>query len=110
MPSARVTDVAKVMIGDRDIKTVVTGIRPGEKVHEILVSQEEGFRTVVRSEQYYAVLPMLPELQKEAPTEQLLGREYSSADYLMDIAQLKELLGQRLLTVQATQPTEELLA
>ena len=59
---------------------------------------------------YYAVLPMLPELQKEAPGEQLLAREYSSADYLMDIGQLKELLEQHLLTGQAAQPTEELLA
>ena len=29
------------LIGDRPIETVVTGIRPGEKVHEILVSEEE---------------------------------------------------------------------
>src|SRR5215203_816421 len=38
VPSARVVDVARALIGDRDIETVVTGIRPGEKVHEILIS------------------------------------------------------------------------
>src|SRR3984957_15558174 len=42
VPSAQVTDIAKVLIGDRSIKTKIVGIRPGEKVHEILVSEEEG--------------------------------------------------------------------
>src|SRR5664279_2367818 len=31
VPSAKVTDIAALLIGDRPIKTVVTGIRPGEK-------------------------------------------------------------------------------
>lgn len=35
--SARVVDLATALIGDRRIDQVVTGIRPGEKVHEILV-------------------------------------------------------------------------
>jgi UDP-glucose 4-epimerase len=34
----------------RPIPIVVTGIRPGEKTHEILVSEEEGHRTVERGE------------------------------------------------------------
>src|SRR2546423_5039363 len=37
VPAARVVDLAEVMIDGRDIKMVVTGIRPGEKVHEIMV-------------------------------------------------------------------------
>ena len=41
VPSARMVDLAAVLIGDRPIETVFTGIRPGEKVHEILVSEEE---------------------------------------------------------------------
>jgi len=98
VPSARMTDVAKVMIGDRNVRTVVTGIRPGEKVHEILVSEEEGYRTVERSEKHYAILPMLPELLSSPPTEQLLGREYSSADSLMGEPELRDLLERHLLT------------
>ena len=50
------------MIGERDIETVVTGIRPGEKVHEILVSEEEAHRTSERAG-HYVIEPMLPELQ-----------------------------------------------
>ena len=98
VPSARMTDVAKVMVGDRDIETIVTGIRPGEKVHEILVSEEEGHRTTLRSERHLAILPMLPELLPAPFGERLLGTEYSSADSLMDERELQTLLEQHLLT------------
>ena len=40
-----------------------TGIRPGEKIHEIMISEEERYRTVERGA-YYVIQPMLPELQK----------------------------------------------
>jgi UDP-glucose 4-epimerase len=53
-------DVAAALIGDRQIRTVVTGIRPGEKIHEIMVSDEEAIR-IVEKGKWYAILPMLPE-------------------------------------------------
>ena len=68
VPSARVVDIAAALIGERPIETVVTGIRPGEKVHEILVSEEECHRTVDRGD-YYAILPMLPELRDGGAVE-----------------------------------------
>ena len=64
VPSAFVTDVAAALIGDRPIRTVISGIRPGEKVHEILVADEERSRTVRRG-QYLVIRPMLPELADE---------------------------------------------
>ena len=36
VPSAKVVDIAAVLIGNRAIETKVTGIRPGEKIHECL--------------------------------------------------------------------------
>jgi len=54
------TDLAAYLIGNRDIEIVVTGIRPGEKIHEILLSEEEATRTVLGHEGYYALKPMLP--------------------------------------------------
>jgi FlaA1/EpsC-like NDP-sugar epimerase len=91
VPSAKVTDLAEVLIDGRPIKTVVTGIRPGEKVHEILVSEEERFRTVDRGD-YYAILPILPELRPEAVLEHPLEDEYSSAHHVMDRVLLESLL------------------
>ncbi len=91
VPAARIVDVASALIGDRPVDTVVTGIRPGEKIHEILVSEEEGFRTVERGDDY-VVLPMLPELRKSLNSEKVLGREFSSADNLLSRADISRLL------------------
>jgi UDP-glucose 4-epimerase len=91
VPSARVIDIAYILIGDRPIKTVVTGIRPGEKVHEILISEEECHRSVDRGE-YYAILPMLPELSNEEQYTAALQDEFSSRDNVMDPAELAEML------------------
>jgi UDP-glucose 4-epimerase len=91
VPSARVIDIAYILIGDRPIKTVVTGIRPGEKVHEILISEEECHRSVDRGE-YYAILPMLPELSNGEQYTAALQDEFSSTDNVMDPAGLAEIL------------------
>jgi FlaA1/EpsC-like NDP-sugar epimerase len=97
VPSARVTDIASALIGDRQIETKITGIRPGEKVHEILVSEEEVHRTLERGD-YYAIQPMLPEL-REARGGVVLKREYSSLDDVMSREQVVELLKKHKLMV-----------
>jgi FlaA1/EpsC-like NDP-sugar epimerase len=110
VPSAQVIDIAKVLIGRRPIKTTVTGIRPGEKIHEILVSEEEVHRTTARGD-YYVVLPMLPELRLQARIERPLEKEYSSADNVMTKAELAKLLRKyRLMVEDNIVPEEELLA
>ena len=92
--SAKMTDLAAYFIGDREIEIVVTGIRPGEKIHEILVSEEEVSRTVYGPEGYLAVRPMLPELA-ETVAEPALVSEYSSATSLMTSAELSDFLAQK---------------
>lgn len=77
--SARVTDLAEVLIDGRDIPIRYTGIRPGEKIHEIMISEEECYRTVERGE-YYVIRPVLPELHEDRMGEPALTREYSSSD------------------------------
>ena len=98
VPSARVVDIAEALIGDRPVETKITGIRPGEKVHEILVSEEEAHRTIERGN-YYAILPMLPELVSAKP-ERPLEKEYSSNDILMSKRELAELLTKHHLMVE----------
>lgn len=99
VPSARVVDIAEALIGERAMKTEVTGIRPGEKVHEILVSEEEAHRTVERGD-YYSILPMLPELRETDEIRKPLAQEYSSADDLMSKEELTRLLVKHKLMVE----------
>jgi UDP-glucose 4-epimerase len=102
-PSATVLNMAKALVGDRNIPIQVTGIRPGEKMDEIMISDEEARRSVERGS-YYAILPMLPELirdedQKRAPA---LVKEFSSADHVLDLEGTAALLSKhRLMPDQA---------
>ena len=98
-PSSRIIDVAKVLIGDRPIKMVVTGIRPGEKIHEIMVSDEEANRTVERGK-WYAILPMLPEVCGERIGSGCLKKEYSSNDDVTDLEGTRKLLIEHRLMVE----------
>jgi UDP-glucose 4-epimerase len=103
VPSARVTDIAAALIGARPLNTLVTGIRPGEKVHEILVSEEEGHRTFERG-QYYVIAPILPELRRPEQDRPALGREYSSADHLLDVHGVEALLRRHELLLETEVP------
>jgi len=93
--SARMTDLAAFLIGERAIETIFTGIRPGEKIHEILISEEEATRTIAGEDGYFAVRPMLPELAAPVEAPALVG-EYSSANSLMTGADLAEFFERRL--------------
>lgn len=110
-PSATIEDVARALIGDRPIEVVVTGVRPGEKQHEILVSEEECHHTFERDDSY-VIAPMLPELTHDRPAgKRPLDREVSSADAVLGRAATAELLRrQRLMVEDVELPVaEELL-
>jgi UDP-glucose 4-epimerase len=102
-PSATVMNVARALVGERKIPIEVTGIRPGEKMDEIMVSEEEARRSIVRGD-HFAILPMLPELiqhedQRQPPA---LSKEFSSADTVLDFPGTVALLDRnRLLPGQA---------
>ncbi len=108
-PSARIVDVAAALIGDRNIETIVTGIRPGEKIHEILVSEDEAYRTVKRGN-WFAIMPMLPELVGKDAVQSSMTKEYSSADVIMSPADTLALLRRRHLLVEDGTSSPEMLA
>lgn len=59
MPAHTIGDLAEVMLdGVEGGKMEVIGIRPGERIHECLVSSSEAGRTV-EMEDYYVVLPQI---------------------------------------------------
>jgi UDP-glucose 4-epimerase len=97
--SAKVADAADVLIGNRPVKKVVTGVRPGEKVHEILVSEEEAHRTYSRGK-FLAIQAILPEITGATVRGKALEKEYCSADHVMTRKELERLLRSNKLMVE----------
>jgi len=89
-PASLIAMLAKRLIGDRDIETKVTGIRPGEKVHETLVAEDEAYRTIEKGG-YYVIRSSLPELA-DTPENPALSGAYSSNQNLMNETELDALL------------------
>lgn len=97
--STRTVDIADAMIGSRNIQKDIIGTRPGEKSHEILVSEEECHRTIVRKD-YYVILPIVPELREESSSGlATLDKEYSSADNVVTLEEVKTILKENKLMV-----------
>ncbi len=103
--SATVENMAKALIGDRGTKTKITGIRPGEKVHEILISDEERHR-VVRRGGYYVIRPMLPELDYETDETKGIETEYNSANHVVDLDETVRLFKKHKLMIEDVRSTD----
>lgn len=57
IPSYRITDVAKAVAPDCELEVV--GIRPGEKIHEEMITSSDSFYTYDLGK-YYTILPSVP--------------------------------------------------
>ena len=101
--SALVTNIALALIDGRRIEVKFVGIRPGEKIHEILVSEEEAYRTIEYN-RYYAIKPMLPEICDDSNGTGVLTGEYSSADSVMSLSETVAMLQARNLMVENFEP------
>jgi UDP-N-acetylglucosamine 4,6-dehydratase/5-epimerase len=62
IPSYKITDVAKAIAPE--CKQEVVGIRPGEKVHEEMITASDSFSTYDLGK-YYAILPQVPNFKLE---------------------------------------------
>jgi UDP-N-acetylglucosamine 4,6-dehydratase/5-epimerase len=62
IPSTRIVDLAKVIAPDADFEIV--GIRPGEKLHEVLIHEDEA-RSAVEREDMFVVVPSIPLWQRD---------------------------------------------
>ena len=91
VPAAKVVDIARALMNENEVEMVFTGIRPGEKLHEIMVSEEERFRTTERNG-YYVIHSILPELTELKDFEPVLTGEYSSSDDNLSVPDLRRLL------------------
>ena len=99
-PSATVENIAKALNGSRNVQIKITGVRPGEKMHEIMVSEEEIHHCVQRGS-YLAIRPMLPELRRDDTGEaNALTKEFSSEDTVVDLAGTIALLKRHRLMIE----------
>jgi UDP-N-acetylglucosamine 4,6-dehydratase len=61
IPSYRITDVAEA-IGP-SCEQIITGIRPGEKIHEEMITASDSYNTIDVGK-YYAILPSNCRMQR----------------------------------------------
>lgn len=98
MPTCRIVDLAEVLIeasGRNDVTVVETGIRPGEKIHEILMSDFESQTTVVYDDEYLVILPTLdiPDLKgRYQHLPKVSFNSFSSEHQLMTKVEIRDIL------------------
>jgi len=93
-PSIRVVDLIKAMAPDLPIKEI--GIRPGEKIHELMITGEDA-RNTIETDDYYIINSELPELKSRAS---IIGKpvgdnfEYNSGTntHWLSVEEIKELV------------------
>lgn len=100
IPAAKITDVAEILIGKRKTPIKVVGMRPGEKLHESLVSYEEAKRAFTRGD--YNIIPAItPEIhQYDYKTETRLKKRFNSKDWLLDKKSVEKLLRDNKMMVE----------
>lgn len=98
MPACKVTDLAEVLIDEttkEKISIKEIGCRPGEKIHECLVSRHEAPSTYKYDENYYVILPQVKigGLEKKYKNfKKVSFEEYSSNNVLMNKKEIKTML------------------
>jgi UDP-N-acetylglucosamine 4,6-dehydratase/5-epimerase len=97
MPTCRIVDLADVLMEaiGKQVEMVETGVRPGEKIHEILLTEYESQRTIVYDDQYLVILPTIdiPGLRAHYSTYPLVDYEsFSSSQSLMDKIEIRSML------------------
>lgn len=99
IPSYKLIDVAEA-IGPECEKKIV-GIRPGEKIHEEMITSSDSFTTYDLGK-YYSILPQVPSwslddyIKDVGATKVEEGFSYNSGDngHFLSVQELKELIGE----------------
>lgn len=81
IPSVRVVDLAKALAPAMELREV--GIRPGEKLHEIMVTEADA-RTTVELEDRYVIEPSLAFWRVDEPERQTITRVAEDFTYASD--------------------------
>ena len=95
IPSMRITDLAKAVAPGAKLQEI--GMRPGEKLHEEMISADDSRRTIVLHNRY-VVTPVVAEWGYEKPIGESMpeGKAYQSDtnDLWMSQDQIRDFLGE----------------
>lgn len=94
LPSARIVDIATAMAPD--CRREIVGVRPGEKLHEVLITSEESVRAL-EFEDFYIIEPEAPHWDEHGwPGGRRVpgGFTYASDSnpWVLSVAEIRELL------------------
>jgi UDP-N-acetylglucosamine 4,6-dehydratase len=78
IPSMKIVDLARA-IGGEDYSLFIMGIRPGEKIHEIMVSKDDARKTL-EFDEYYEITPHDTTAHLSGFKTVPINFEYSSGD------------------------------
>lgn len=101
MPSCYIKDLAEVLIEDsgKNIPIKEIGIRPGEKLHEILVSKHEVSDSYIYDDSYFIILPTIdiPRFNNHYNIirntfKKININEFSSNSFVMNKDDIKQML------------------
>ena len=98
IPSMKVVDLARAI--DSGCQTVIVGIRPGEKLHEVMVPEDHAHHTL-EYDHYYAILPTSHDWDAEECIQKNDGKpcpdgfRYSSDtnEAWLTVEELREMIG-----------------
>ena len=100
IPSYRILDVAEAV--DPECKQNIVGIRPGEKMHEEMITQSDALNTI-EFEDYYVILPSIRIWSKEKfinksnsrkgrPCEEGFSYNSNTNQHFLSVNELKKLI------------------
>lgn len=98
IPSYKITDLAEAICPECE-KNII-GIRPGEKIHEEMITSSDSYNTYELEEDYYAIIPPKPKFDIEKFKKHFnakkveKGFSYTSNnnEYWLNVDQIKNLL------------------
>ncbi|KKN82791.1 hypothetical protein LCGC14_0306150 [marine sediment metagenome] len=92
MPSCKITDLAKVLAeyyGNKYTKIKLIGIREGEKIHEMLLSEHEAPKAYEYNNKYFIVMPNTSDIYSG---KKVTFKKFTSNDKLMSLAEIRSML------------------
>ncbi|WP_299092523.1 polysaccharide biosynthesis protein [uncultured Metabacillus sp.] len=98
MPACKIVDLAQVLIDSskkENVEIEILGVRPGEKIDELLLSEYESKTTIAYDEEYFVILPSIHIdgiKEQYADYKPANLQSYHSGTGLMTQAEIKEML------------------